>query len=165
VELLLRALLQGRRHAMAHDPRPAGIRRHFHGGELLRRARWLIALQTSSAQLFDRAIRDRNSRLHLGAQALACASIPQRESEYFADIPKLDLPEELLRLAEHIIKTKTADFHTAWLEDRYRTALVSMLRERKRAELPTKAAAAKPSQRNVINLMDVARIDAAGSEG
>ena len=79
------------------------------------------------------------------------------EAEYFADIPKLDLPEELLRLAEHIIKTKTADFDPAWLEDRYRTALVSMLRERKRAELPTKAVAAKPSQRNVINLMDALR--------
>src|SRR5438045_2400430 len=79
------------------------------------------------------------------------------EAEYFADIPKLDLPEELLRLAEHIIETKKADFHAAWLEDRYRTALVSMLREKKRAELPTKTAAAKPSQRNVINLMDALR--------
>ena len=68
------------------------------------------------------------------------------EAEYFADIPKLDLPEELLRLAEHIIKTKTADFDPAWLEDRYRTALVSMLREKKRAELPTLAGQAIAAQ-------------------
>ena len=61
-------------------------------------------------------------------------------TSYFADIPKLDLPEELLRLAEHIIETKTGDFDPAWLEDQYRTALVSMLREKKRAELPTKHA-------------------------
>jgi DNA end-binding protein Ku len=46
------------------------------------------------------------------------------EAEYFADIPKLVLPKEMFRLAEHIIKTKTADFDVAWLEDRYRTALV-----------------------------------------
>jgi hypothetical protein len=52
---------------------------------------------------------------------------------------------------------KTGDFDPAWLEDRYRTALVSILREKKRAELPTKHAAAKPSQRNVINLMDALR--------
>ena len=68
------------------------------------------------------------------------------EAEYFADIPKLDSPEELLRLAEHIIKTKTADFDPAWLEDRYRTALVSMLREKKRAELPTLAGQAIGAQ-------------------
>lgn len=75
------------------------------------------------------------------------------EAEYFADIPKLDLPKELLRLAEHIIATKKTDFDPTWLQDRYRTALVSMLREMKRAELPTKHAPAKPSPRNVINLL------------
>ena len=79
------------------------------------------------------------------------------EAEYFADIPKLELPEELLRLAEHIIKTKTGDFDAAWLEDRYRTALVSMLRDKKRAELPSKETPTKPPARNVISLMDALR--------
>src|SRR5438045_87532 len=69
------------------------------------------------------------------------------EAEYFADIPKLELPEELLELAEHIIKTKKADFDPAWLEDRYRTALVSMLRDMKRAELPSKETPTKPPAR------------------
>ena len=62
-----------------------------------------------------------------------------------------------LHLAEHIIETKTADFDPAWLEDRYRTALVSVLRQKKRAETPTKVGPAKPSPRNVINLMDALR--------
>jgi DNA end-binding protein Ku len=88
----------------------------------------------------------------------------RNEAEYFVDIPKLDLPEELLRLAEHIIDTKTAEFDPTWLEDRYRTALVSMLREKKRAQAPTKPASTKPSQRNVVSLMEALR-RSLGAEG
>ena len=75
------------------------------------------------------------------------------EEEYFADIPHIDLPEEMLRLAEHILATKTADFDPAFLEDRYRTVLVEMLRG-KQAELPKTIGAAPPPRENVINLMD-----------
>ena len=62
------------------------------------------------------------------------------EAEYFADIPHIDLPDEMLRVAEHILETKTADFDPAFLEDRYRTVLVEMLRG-KQAELPKTIAA------------------------
>jgi DNA end-binding protein Ku len=76
--------------------------------------------------------------------------------EYFADIPKLTLPDEMLEVAKHILKSKTADFDSAFLEDRYRTALASMLRE-KQARLPKPATPSPPSPppQNVINLMDV----------
>ena len=74
------------------------------------------------------------------------------EAEYFADIPEIKLPDEMLRIAEHILETKTADFDPAFLEDRYRTVLVEMLRSRQ-AELPT-ISAPPPSPENVINLMD-----------
>jgi non-homologous end joining protein Ku len=57
-------------------------------------------------------------------------------------------------LAEHIVDTKLADFDPAHLEDRYRTKLVSMLRE-KHATIPPRAAPAVPSPKNVINLMDM----------
>jgi len=77
----------------------------------------------------------------------------RNEAEYFAGIPDLTLPEEMLEVAEHILETKTADFDPALLEDRYRTVLVSMLRE-KQAELPKKVSPAAPSPENVINLMD-----------
>jgi non-homologous end joining protein Ku len=53
------------------------------------------------------------------------------EGEYFADIPDLRLPPEMIHIAEHILETKTADFDPAYLEDRYRTSLVSLLREKK----------------------------------
>jgi non-homologous end joining protein Ku len=74
-------------------------------------------------------------------------------AEIFAAIPDLKLPDEMLDVAEHLLRSKTADFDPAFLEDRYRTALVSMLKE-KQAELPRKASPAMPSPQNVINLMD-----------
>jgi non-homologous end joining protein Ku len=53
------------------------------------------------------------------------------ETEYFADIPKIALPDEMLQIAEHILDTKLADFDPAYLEDRYRTVLAEKLREKK----------------------------------
>ena len=76
------------------------------------------------------------------------------EASYFAEIPELKLPEEILRVAEHIVETKMSDFDPAFLEDRYRTVLISKLKE-KRAELPRRAVVAAPSAQNVISLMDV----------
>jgi DNA end-binding protein Ku len=76
------------------------------------------------------------------------------EAGYFADIQKLKLPGEMLRVAEHIAETKTSDFDPAYLEDRYRTVLISKLKE-KHAELPKNIPAVRPPPENVINLMDV----------
>ena len=74
-------------------------------------------------------------------------------SDYFSDIPNLHLPEDMFRVAEHILESKTTKFDPALLEDRYRTALVSMLKE-KQAEVPRKPAKTMPPRQNVINLMD-----------
>jgi Ku protein len=76
------------------------------------------------------------------------------EEEYFAAIAKLRLPEEMLRVAEHIVETKTADFDATFLEDRYRTVLISKLKQ-KHSQLPKKPAPTKPPAENVISLMDV----------
>jgi len=78
------------------------------------------------------------------------------DTEYFAGIPPMDLPEEMIRITEHILETKTEDFDPAYLEDRYRTVLVEKLRE-KQAKMPARSAAAPPSAKNVINLMDALR--------
>jgi DNA end-binding protein Ku len=40
------------------------------------------------------------------------------ETEYFADIPPMALPEEMLNITEHILETKKEDFDPAYLEDR-----------------------------------------------
>jgi DNA end-binding protein Ku len=89
----------------------------------------------------------------LRGMTLRYAHEVRSEAEYFADIPEIKLPDEMLRIAEHILETKTADFDPAFLEDRYRTVLVEMLRSRQ-AELPTTISAPLPSPENVINLMD-----------
>jgi Ku protein len=76
------------------------------------------------------------------------------EASYFAEIQNLKLPDEMLRVAQHIVETKMSDFDPAFLEDRYRTVLISKLKE-KRAELPKTAVPTRPSAQNVISLMDV----------
>jgi DNA end-binding protein Ku len=75
------------------------------------------------------------------------------QAEYFSDIPQLTLPDEMLRITEHILETKTEDFDPAYLEDRYRTVLVEKLRE-KQAHNPARSIAPARSAQNVINLMD-----------
>src|ERR1700731_3125727 len=45
----------------------------------------------------------------------------QSEAVYFARIPQMTLPDEMLRITERILETKTEDFDPAFLEDRYRT--------------------------------------------
>jgi len=78
------------------------------------------------------------------------------EAEYFAGIPEIALPDEMLQIAEHIMQAKTGDFDPALLEDRYRTALVEILRTKKREMLITEGPV-QPSSQNVINLMDALR--------
>ena len=75
------------------------------------------------------------------------------ESEYFAEIPRMTLPDEMLRITEHILETKLENFDPAYLEDRYRTVLVEKLRE-KQAQAPARSIASTASRQNVINLMD-----------
>jgi non-homologous end joining protein Ku len=76
--------------------------------------------------------------------------------DYFAEIPEMVLPPEMLKLAEHIIESKTAEFDPSMLEDHYRTALVEILRK-KQGQLPPHVTQVKPSAENVVSLMDALR--------
>ena len=80
----------------------------------------------------------------------------RNEAEYFADIPEIKLPQEMIRVAEHIIETKAADFDPAMLEDHSQAALVGILKA-KQAQLPMEISPVRPSPQNVTNLMDVLR--------
>ena len=64
------------------------------------------------------------------------------------------LPDEMLRLAEHIIETKAGDFDPVVLEDHYRNAMVQMLRQKQTQHTPRQAGRVKPSRENVISIMD-----------
>jgi DNA end-binding protein Ku len=78
----------------------------------------------------------------------------RNEAEYFADIPQMALPEQMVSLAEHIVAAKLTDFDPAYLEDRYRAALLPVLRD-KQIQVPQRAGPAVPSKKNIIDLMEV----------
>ena len=80
----------------------------------------------------------------------------RRPEEYFAEIPQMKLPPEMMKLAQHIIRTRAAEFEPSMLEDHYRRALVGILRK-KQAKRPAQAPSVTPSQQNVVNLMDALR--------
>jgi len=50
--------------------------------------------------------------------------------DYFSEIPQIKLPAEMMKLAQHIIRTKSAEFNPSMLDDRYTSALVRILRKK-----------------------------------
>src|SRR3954466_16405439 len=50
--------------------------------------------------------------------------------DYFSEIPQMKLPAEMIKLAQHIIRTKTAEFDPSMLEDHYSRAIVGILRKK-----------------------------------
>jgi non-homologous end joining protein Ku len=74
------------------------------------------------------------------------------EAEYFADIPDMKLPPDMIKLAGHIVKTMESDFDPAMFQDRERAAMVELLNKKQRA-LP-KPERSVPSRENIVNLMD-----------
>ena len=89
----------------------------------------------------------------LRAVTLRFAHEIRSEANYFDEIPEMILPRETVKLAEHIIDTKSGDFDPALLEDHYRAALVHILRT-KQAKIPAAPGPVTPSRENVVNLMD-----------
>ena len=77
--------------------------------------------------------------------------------DYFREIPEMKLPAEMMKLAQHIIRTKSGDFDPSMLEDHYRNALVRILRKKETKRLALHARPVKPSRENVVNLMDALR--------
>ena len=67
---------------------------------------------------------------------------------------ELKLPDEMVKLAEHILETKAGHFDPAEFEDRYENAVVEMLKA-KQVGMPVRKEAPPPS--TVVNLMDALR--------
>jgi DNA end-binding protein Ku len=53
------------------------------------------------------------------------------ESIYFGDIGEIQIPKDMLALAEHILDSKAAPFDPSKFHDRYEEAVVAMLNEKK----------------------------------
>jgi DNA end-binding protein Ku len=76
--------------------------------------------------------------------------------EYFDEIPSIKVAPDMLKLAEHIIENKEADFDPSQFVDHYEEAVIEMLKK-KQAGIPTPKGKAKEQPRNVVNLMDALR--------
>jgi DNA end-binding protein Ku len=80
----------------------------------------------------------------------------RRAEDYFEEIADIQVPNEMLKLAEHILETKAGNFDPTQFKDRYEEALIEFLRK-KQAHVPVKAAKEAAPAPNVINLMDALR--------
>ena len=76
--------------------------------------------------------------------------------EYFDDIPEVKMDPEMLKLAEHIVRRKAADFDPSQFVDHYEEAVVEMLKK-KQAGLAVSREQATPRTHNVVNVMDALR--------
>lgn len=82
----------------------------------------------------------------------------------FSDIPRIKIDNEMLELAEHIIKTKAGEFDPRSFDDRYESALAELVQAKieGRKIRPQK----KPAPPKVVSLLDALRESAkAGGAG
>jgi DNA end-binding protein Ku len=77
-------------------------------------------------------------------------------SEYFDDIPNVKVAPDMLKLAEHILKTKEGEFDPSQFVDHYEEAVVAMLKEKQSGVVVPRQQPASRSP-NVVNLMDALR--------
>ena len=84
--------------------------------------------------------------------------------EYFDDIPNVKVAPDMLKLAEHILQNKAADFDPSQFVDHYEDAIVEMLKK-KQAGIPAPREHAATRSPNVVNLMDALRQSIARERG
>jgi len=87
------------------------------------------------------------------------------EDSAFEDIPDMQLPAQMVGLAEEIIDRMTGKFEPQKFEDRYENAMIELIRS-KQAGQPVKQAKAAGKPSNVVNLMDALKrsIDESGGK-
>ncbi len=79
----------------------------------------------------------------------------RNEAEYFSEIPEVKISGEMLKLAEHILDSKAADFDPAEFVDHYEVAVVEMLKKKQAGHVVAKEAPRAKAQQggNVIDLL------------
>ena len=71
---------------------------------------------------------------------------------YFGDLPNVKVPADMLKLAEHILDSKRADFDPTLFRDRYEDALVAMIKA-KQAGAFTASKQPEVRDRKIVDLM------------
>jgi DNA end-binding protein Ku len=82
-------------------------------------------------------------------------------NEYFASIPKVEIEEDQLELAQQLIKKKTAKFDPKRYKDGYEVALKELVDAKVHNE-PIPVDEPAPKRAKVVNLMDALRSSLAG---
>ena len=77
----------------------------------------------------------------------------------------MKISSEMLKLAEHILETKSGEFDPATFVDHYEEAVVKMLQKKQSGMAVPKERDAPDAPRNVINLMDALRRSVASGKG
>jgi len=75
------------------------------------------------------------------------------EKEYFSEIADVKIASDMLKLAEHIVDTKSGDFDPTAFVDHYEEAVVDLLKSKQAGRAVPKARAAEAPS-NVVSLMD-----------
>ena len=77
------------------------------------------------------------------------------EKDYFPEIPDMKIPSDMLKLAEHIVETKSEDFDPTTFVDTYEEAVVEMLRNKQAGKAISKTGTKAPGKPvgNVIDLL------------
>jgi DNA end-binding protein Ku len=81
---------------------------------------------------------------------------------YFSDIRTTRAPRDAVKLAEHILDSKSGQFDPERFEDEYETALKALVRRKAKGHT-IEAPEEKPQPSNVINLMDALRQSVKGT--
>ncbi len=87
----------------------------------------------------------------------------RNEKEYFDDIQDVKITKDMLDLARHIVEQKSGSFEPGQFEDRYESALIELINQ-KRNGIKTTAKSAPATGGNVINLMDALKRSLAGEK-
>jgi DNA end-binding protein Ku len=74
---------------------------------------------------------------------------------YFEDIPDINISEDMLDLAVHIVETKASHFDPSKFADRYEEAVADLIQSKRAGQTITPKPMSQPS--NVVNLMDALR--------
>jgi DNA end-binding protein Ku len=76
--------------------------------------------------------------------------------EYFDDIPDVKVEPDMLKLAQHILQSRAADFDPSQFVDHYEKAVVEMLKK-KQAGLPVSREHTLARPQDTVNLMEALR--------
>jgi len=86
------------------------------------------------------------------------------EKEYFSEIADVKIATDMLKLAEHIVDTKSGDFDPTSFVDHYEEAVVDLLKSKQAGRALPKSRAAEPPS-NVVNLMEALKRSISSGKG